>query len=138
MDEDNSELQSMINQIGVDKKKIDLLGDVNDLRLLINKLDLNILSSAGEAFPNIIGEAMSMKVLCVGTDVGDVSLIIGEFGWVVPKRNPVALSEAIISAKKEYNNYNDWILKSKKAKISIEKNYPIQLMLDSYYNVWHS
>jgi glycosyltransferase involved in cell wall biosynthesis len=58
---------------------------------------LDIASSAsayGEAFPLILGEAMSCGVPCVVTDVGDSGWIVGNTGRVVPSKNPELLANA--------------------------------------------
>ena len=56
--------------------------------------DVLCLTSAAEAFPNVIGEAMSCCVPCVGTAVGDVAELIGDSGEVVPPGDPAAVAAA--------------------------------------------
>jgi glycosyltransferase involved in cell wall biosynthesis len=57
--------------------------------------DLLCLTSSSEGFPNVIGEAMSCGVPCVGTAVGDVTELIGDTGEVVPPSDPEAVAAAI-------------------------------------------
>jgi glycosyltransferase involved in cell wall biosynthesis len=76
-------------------------GEATDLRAVYGALDMATLSSAyGEAFPNVIGEAMACGVPVVATSVGDSAAIIGEYGEVVPPRQSEALSAAWMRLRK--------------------------------------
>ena len=72
-----------------------LLGPRDDIPMWMAALDLFSLSSAyGEAFPLVVGEAMSCGVPCIATDVGDTASLINNYGQVVPPRDPLALAQA--------------------------------------------
>lgn len=67
----------------------------SDIEAIHQALDVEVLSSRSEGFPNSIGEAMACGVPCVATDVGDCAYLLGDAGRIVPKENPVALAAAI-------------------------------------------
>jgi glycosyltransferase involved in cell wall biosynthesis len=94
VDPQNQILQTLIHSLAIESC-VHLLGLRMDTPQLFAALDVATLSSAnGEAFPQVIGEAMASGVPCVVTDVGDAAFIVDETGRVVPPRNPNALASA--------------------------------------------
>jgi glycosyltransferase involved in cell wall biosynthesis len=90
---DNLALAGMIDESL--RGKLFLLGRRMDIPRILAALDVLVLPSAGEAFPNVVGESMSCGTPCVVTDVGDSSLIVGDSGIVVPPGDPAALASGM-------------------------------------------
>src|SRR5262245_6418080 len=65
------------------EQAVHLLGVRSDMPRLMAAIDVLASSSSGEAFSNVLGEAMSCAVPCAVTDVGDSALIVGDTGPVV-------------------------------------------------------
>jgi glycosyltransferase involved in cell wall biosynthesis len=88
----NQTLMAWVDEMGL-HDCCHLLGRRDDIPRLTAAFDVAALSSSfGEAFPNVVSEAMSCGVPCVVTDVGDAALIVGETGVVVPTKDPAALA----------------------------------------------
>jgi glycosyltransferase involved in cell wall biosynthesis len=72
-----------------------LLGERNDVPAVNAAFDVaSLTSSYGEAFPNVVGEAMACGVPCVVTDIGDSARIVGDTGHVVAPRDAEGLVHA--------------------------------------------
>lgn len=93
VDASNSELMSSIASFGL-ADRVRLLGRRDDVARLMAGIDVLCLTSSAEGFPNVIGEAMSCGVPCVGTAVGDVAELIGDTGEVVPPGDAAAVAAA--------------------------------------------
>jgi glycosyltransferase involved in cell wall biosynthesis len=87
----NRELTAVIDRLGL-TGQVHLLGSRTDMPRIMASLDLLVLPSHGEGFPNVVGEAMSAGVPCVATDVGDARSLLGEGGLVVRPNDPEALA----------------------------------------------
>lgn len=94
VDADNNVLVSAIRKAGV-PGVCHLLGPRPDVPRLMASLDVLALPSVGEAFPNVVGEAMACAVPCAVTDVGDSAWIVGDIGRVVPVGDMTGLAHAI-------------------------------------------
>ena len=87
---ENLELSVGIRSAG-SGKHFHLLGEREDVPLIMAALDIATSSSSSEGFPNTIGEAMACEVPCVVTDVGDSAFLVNDTGKVVPPMSPQAL-----------------------------------------------
>ena len=75
--------------------RLHLLGERRDVADLMSAIDILSSSSWGEAFPNVLGEAMAVGLPCVATDVGDSAYIIDDCGVVVEPKDKAVLAAGI-------------------------------------------
>lgn len=117
--------------------RVTALGARYDVDRLLRGADIAVSSSAyGEGFPNSVAEAMATGLLCIGTDVGDTRIIIGEAGRVVKARDAAGLECAL----KEALQMNH-VERSKigiLARNQIRNKYSIDTCLDAYEKAWES
>lgn len=112
-------------------------GERSDIVDVINALDLHVLSSLGEGFPNVVAEAMACQIPCVVTDVGDASWIVGDTGWVVPPGKAHALADAIQYAIEEkHQDPQHWEMRKMRARQRILENFSLEIMVQQFQQVW--
>lgn len=92
---DNASLARIVEETGI-AGRVHLLGERADMNRILPAFDIYASSSAwGEAFPNVLGEAMASGVPCVATDVGESAMIVTDTGRIVPPGDDTALARAM-------------------------------------------
>ncbi len=133
---ENAALMALIDQHGL-REQVMLLGRRDDVPEVMNALDMHVLSSMAEGFPNVVAEAMATGVACVVTDVGDAARIVGADGWVAPPRNAPALAEAMLQAL-QVLPLPETRQKLLNARERIAGEYGLTRMVQAYDNVWRT
>jgi glycosyltransferase involved in cell wall biosynthesis len=134
MSRDNARLIELARHYGLLDHLI-FLGRRDDVPSLIRALDVHVLSSKAEGFPNVVSEAMASGVACAVTDVGDAADIVAGHGWVAPAQDAAALAEAIEQAIAAAKG-PEWASLSEAARASVARRYSLQAMVDRYELVW--
>ena len=79
-----------------------LLGERRDVPRLMQAIDVYCSASSwGDAFPNVLGEAMAIGKPCVTTDVGDSATVVGETGIVLRPSDSIELARALTAMLKK-------------------------------------
>jgi glycosyltransferase involved in cell wall biosynthesis len=78
-------------------------GERFDIPVLLQTMDIFVMTSRNEGMPNAAMEAMAMGLPCVVTDTGDSHEVVrdGETGYVVPIGDEEAIAERIIRLIKD-------------------------------------
>jgi glycosyltransferase involved in cell wall biosynthesis len=132
----NDELAHLIRKFNLEDRII-LAGSRDDIPAVMSALDLHVLSSMDEAFPNVVGEAMACGTPCVVTEVGDARLIVGNTGWIAPPNNPQGLHECIGSAIKALSSQDRRKL-SERARQRVAEHFSLDKMVNEYVRLWET
>lgn len=135
LETDNEPLLARIRAAGL-VDRIVLAGPRSDMPAVMRALDLHVLSSSAEAFPNVLAEAMACGTPCVTTNVGDAAFIVGDTGWVVPPRDGVQLAEALQAALAALENTDGWRMRCDAARARIAEHFGLESMVKAYAAVW--
>jgi glycosyltransferase involved in cell wall biosynthesis len=130
----NKGLLALIANTGL-QEQIIMAGPRTDIPAIMNGLDIHVLSSMGEAFPNVVAESMACGTPCVTTNVGDAAIIVGNREWVAPPTNPAALAFCIRKVFADLQrDGRDFI--GCRCRERIVANFSMERMVDSYKNLW--
>ena len=132
----NAALVANIIELGLQGKVL-LAGQRTDICAVMNTLDLHVLSSCSEGFPNVLAEAMACGTPCVSTDVGDALDIVGDPGLCCPPRNSQALADLIIKMAKEWQQAPvTWQTRKTMSTQRVAERFSIEGMVSMYEASW--
>ena len=121
-------LRKQVKSLGLEKNFIWLKRESSTVTVL-NGLDILVSSSISEGFSNVIAEGLAVGLPCVVTDVGDSKLIVSEYGFVVPRNDPQALSDGISQMLKDSRLRSDAF--SKAARNYIVRKFSIDTLVSN-------
>ncbi|WP_143306087.1 glycosyltransferase [Chitinophaga vietnamensis] len=95
------ELKAQVELAGL-SRHVNFLGIVKNIPGLLTNYHAYVISSRSEGLPMALLEAMSAALPVTGTDVGEIRYIVEDAGGgnIVPARDPVALSAAMLQMMK--------------------------------------
>ena len=136
-----NKLQELVSELGLEDDVI-FTGFRSDIPEILSALDVFVLSSVREACPNVVLEAMAMRVPVVATDVGAVSeqVINGQTGILVQARNSTAIANAVLAyLRKPKEELEEMLSKAQKridstfslSKITEQQKKIYEALLDS-------
>ncbi len=130
MSPDNSDLIGILEQARFPLNRIDLLGEVSDMSQFYGIIDLFLLSSKTEGFPNVLAEASAYGCAVISTDVGDAKEIVVDHSWVVPACSSEKLEQAVM----RFLNLSveDKLNITKQQMNHVRNNYSIDKVAQSY------
>ena len=135
IDTNNKELSSIIEEYNL-TSNVFLIGQVSEVDLVYNFLDISILSSInGEGFPNVLIESMACGTPCVATDTGDANYIIEKTGWIAKPSDSLSLANTLDKAIAEIN-LPDWSSRKENCRQRVKMNFDIIHMLNKFQLTW--
>jgi glycosyltransferase involved in cell wall biosynthesis len=133
-DADNGQLAAWIAQSGVAERFV-LLGKRADVPVCLKAMDVFVMPSRTEGFPNVLAEAMAMARPCVVTDVGDARVVLGGCGSIVPPQSPAALADAVLAMLAADQGTRD--AQGKAARQRVESEYTMARSAQSFESLYN-
>ena len=134
VDSGNRALMALLEQDQLQSSVV-LLGSLEHTEMVYRALDLFVLSSSyGEAFPNVLGEAMACEVPCIATDVGDSASLIESLGLVVAPGDCDAMAAAMLTQLGLDDRKRTELGKAGRARI--QQNYDIKKISSNYADLY--
>lgn len=129
IDSGNATLTSWLREERITDRVL-LLGERSDVPDLLAAADVATLASIGEALPNALLEAMAAGVPCVAPDVGDIAVLIGTTGAVVPADDSRALAAGweTLAAMTEAQRR----ALGERARLRVEGSYALDRAVDAF------
>ena len=131
---ENPEVKALFDQYQLDSQKVHLLDQISDMPAFYQSIDVFLMTSITEGFPNVLVEAMASGLPCISTNVGDAQYIVQDLGAIVPPRNAQALAEAILTYVQKTEAEKHVLKQATRERV--EQNFSIETVSGQYMQVW--
>lgn len=133
VDDENEILTEMISRRNLCSQTL-LLGQRDDIPAVMNGIDVLISSSAGEGWPNVVGESMACGTPVVSTNVGEAEHIIGDSGITIETMDASALADGALEIiSLDPPSYREL---SGRARARICENFDIEKIAEQYHTAY--
>ena len=132
----NKELTSFIFDLKIQDKVI-FLKEQKSLLEFYNGIDLLLLTSHSESFPNVIVEAMLCSTPVLSSDAGCSKKIINHCGFVIKNNDYLSIMNGLKKSINVFKNKKkNWKSIKKNSRLQIKKNFLIEKMANTYLKNW--
>ena len=132
----NKELTNYVFNLKI-KNRVFFLNEQKNLLEFYNGIDMLVLSSHSESFPNVVAEAMLCSTPVLSSNAGCSKKIIKDCGFIMSNNNHESI---IYSLKKSIdvfkNKKKKWRSPKKNSRLQIKKNFSIEKMANTYFQKW--
>lgn len=124
-----NELKNLAIELGIDEQ-VDFLGQINNVRPVLDQLDLFVLPSLWEGFPTVILESMAHGIPVIATNIpGSTELVKDQItGWLVEPKSPNQLAQKIYTAITDSSKRDEIVANA----LDEVRNYDIVKIAEKY------
>ena len=131
VDINNQELVQHINKLNLNNH-ITLHGAVSNVSKFYNTIDLFVLSSKSEGFPNVLAESILSKCIALSTNVGDAPYILGHNNYLL-ENNVEKIVCKLLFFYDLYKNQKNIFLSHQEFQFNhVKKHFLISNMIHKY------
>lgn len=133
--EEENSLKQLADTITI-ADRVHFLGLRRDVSDWMSAADIYVMSSAWEGMPLVLLEAMACQRVVVATDCGGVKEVLGDAGFLMPRRDSSRLSEAIIEALNM--SVEEKVLMGKVARRRVLNLYSLSSICEKWLDIYNN
>jgi len=134
----NKKLKTIIYNLKIENK-VFLLDQKKNLTEFYNGIDLLLLTSHSESFPNVVAESMLCMTPVLSSNAGCSKKIIKDYGFIIMKNDYLSIKRGLEKSINIFQNKKKkWKLIKKNARLQIQNNFSIEKMANTYLEKWLS
>jgi glycosyltransferase involved in cell wall biosynthesis len=80
--------------------KVEIINGTDSISAYLSSLDIFIMPSKTESFPNALAEAMSFGLPCIASNVGDIAMILNKYGMLIDSPTSKSIAQSCINMLK--------------------------------------